>query len=106
MNRPRSSARSIASTLVPRTLTPCFSKTPLSASSVPQLRAVWPPKPRRTPSGFSFSMTPSTNSGVMGRKYALSPTNLGSVWMVATLGLTRTTSTPSSFSALIAWEPE
>ena len=68
LNSSLSSALSMASTLVPSTLTPCLSRTPLSESSTPQFRAVWPPKPRRMPSGPSFSMTCSTNSGVMGRK--------------------------------------
>jgi hypothetical protein len=53
---------------VPNTFTLNFFKIPLFESSIPQLRAVCPPKPRRIPSGFSFFITFSTNSGVTGRR--------------------------------------
>ena len=38
-------------------------------SSLPTLRAVWPPMDTKMESGLSFSMTLRTISGVMGRKY-------------------------------------
>ena len=68
--RPRKASLSsdmrIASRLVPRTRMPCFFRTPRSASSEHMFRAVCPPIPAKSPSGFSFSMIIVRNSGVSG----------------------------------------
>ena len=61
--RPRSSARSIASTLVPSSGTPAASRPAASFSGV------WPPNWTITPSGCSTSITASTSSSVSGSKY-------------------------------------
>ena len=93
------------STWVPRTLTPCFRRTPESSSWMPQFSAVCPPKPSSMASGASCSMTLVTDSRFTGTKW-MRPENCSLVWMVAMLGLTRTDSTPSSFRALRHWLPE
>mmetsp|Transcript_36794 Transcript_36794/g.49753 ORF Transcript_36794/g.49753 Transcript_36794/m.49753 type:complete len:272 (-) Transcript_36794:1415-2230(-) len=105
----RSSVAMIVSTEVPRTLTPYFSKMPVASSSTPQFSAVCPPMEMMIPSGFSRLMTSSTKSGVTGRKKTASapadppvPSAPTFVWTEAMLGFMRTTSLPSSFSALIA----
>ena len=53
----------------PSTLTLYFSKTPAWYNFTAQFKAVCPPKAAKMPSGFSRSMTLTTNSGVTGRKY-------------------------------------
>ena len=50
----------MAETGVPRTLTLCFSRMPVSSSLTPQFNAVCPPKLRKIASGFSFLMILST----------------------------------------------
>ncbi len=84
---------------------PCFLSTPVSSSLTPQLSAVCPPKLSAIASGFSFSITRSTNSGVTGTKYTPSA-RPQLVWFVAMFGLMRITFLPSSLNALIAWLPE
>mmetsp|Transcript_22120 Transcript_22120/g.71231 ORF Transcript_22120/g.71231 Transcript_22120/m.71231 type:complete len:282 (+) Transcript_22120:3052-3897(+) len=114
----RSSVATTASIWVPRTRTPYFSKMPFSWSSTPQFSAVWPPMDMRIASGFSRMITCSTNSGVTGIKNTWSAAPGSAlrsaavddastfVWTDAMFGFIRTTSTPSSFKALIAWAPE
>ena len=53
---------------VPKTSTLCFASIPFSNSSVPQFNAVCPPNANNIPSGFSFSITFSTKSVVIGKK--------------------------------------
>jgi hypothetical protein len=65
-NRSRSSARSIASALVPRI------GTPASVSATASLSGVWPPNCTITPHGFSRSQIASTSSSVSGSKYSRS----------------------------------
>ena len=60
--RPRSSARSIASTGVPSSFRPA------SSSSFARRSGVWPPNWTITPSGFSTSAIASTSSIVSGSK--------------------------------------
>mmetsp|Transcript_17368 Transcript_17368/g.33774 ORF Transcript_17368/g.33774 Transcript_17368/m.33774 type:complete len:209 (+) Transcript_17368:2794-3420(+) len=100
-NASRSSVASITGIWVPRTIQLCLSRIPDSLSWIPQLRAVWPPNCNRMPSGFSFSMTFSTFSGRIGRKYVRSAMP-ADVCTVAMLGLIKTTSMFSSFKALMA----
>ena len=64
--RSRSSARSMASGLVP------MMGTPASASAFASLSGVWPPSVTTTPSGFSTSTMSMTSSNVSGSKYSLS----------------------------------
>ena len=64
--RSRSSARSMASGLVP------MMGTPASASAFASLSGVWPPNVTTTPSGFSTSTMSMTSSNVSGSKYSLS----------------------------------
>ena len=52
--------------LAPISSTPYFSSTPASASAMAAFSAVWPPRVASSASGRSFSMTFSTNSGVIG----------------------------------------
>ncbi len=61
--RPRSSARSMASTLVPRI------GTPASCRPAASLSGVCPPNWTMTPSGCSISTIASTSSSVSGSKY-------------------------------------
>ena len=89
----------------PSTLTLYFSKTPAWYIFTAQFSAVCPPKAAKMPSGFSRSMTLTTNSGVTGRKYTRSAIP-ADVWTVAMLGLIKTDITPASLSALMAWLPE
>ena len=103
-NNSRSSVSTIALTGVPSTFILCFSNTPLLSSSTPQFNAVWPPNVSSIPSGFSFSITFSTYSGVIGRKYILSARSL-EVWIVAMFGLISTVLIFSSFRAFNACEP-
>ena len=65
-NSLRSSAIAIARASAPISSTPYFSSTPLSASAIATLSAVWPPIVGRSASGCSRSMISSTNSGVTG----------------------------------------
>ncbi len=95
----------MASIEAPISSTPYFSSTPVSASAVATLRAVWPPSVASSASGLSFSITFSTNSGVIGSMYVASA-NSGSVMIVAGLELTRTTRSPSVLSTRQAWVPE
>ena len=64
----RSSVLMMACTGVPSTFTPYLSRMPLRYSSMPQFRAVWPPKESMMESGLSFWITFSVNSAVTGRK--------------------------------------
>ncbi len=66
LNDSRFSPRWIASMLAPISSTPYLSSTPLSASDIAALSAVCPPRVASSASGRSFSMTFSTNSGVIG----------------------------------------
>ena len=65
-NCSRSSASWIARTSAPISSTPCSSSTPRSASSSATLSAVWPPMVGMSASGFSASMTRSTQLAVSG----------------------------------------
>ncbi len=85
--------------------TPYFSRIPCSASALARLSAVWPPMVGSTESGRSWAMIRSATSTVMGSMY-VRWANSGSVITVAGLLFKRTTSTPSSRSALVAWVPE
>ena len=69
------------------------------------LSAVCPPIVGNNASGFSRSMTSSTNSGVTGSMYVRSAIS-GSVMIVAGFELMRITSYPSSRSAFVACVPE
>jgi hypothetical protein len=53
---------------VPKTLTLYFFKTPVSSNWIPQLRADWPPKVKRIPSGRSLWIMYSKYSGLIGKK--------------------------------------
>ena len=81
------------------------SSTPLAASAIAALSAVWPPRVASSASGRSFAITFSTNSGVIGSTYVASA-NSGSVMIVAGLELTRITRIPSSRSTRQACVPE
>ena len=94
LNDSRFSPRLIASMEAPISSTPYFSSTPLSSSAIAVLSAVWPPSVASSASGRSFSITFSTNSGVIGSTYVASA-NSGSVMIVAGLELTSTTRSPS-----------
>ncbi len=104
LNSSLSSVFMIASTEVPSTLTPYLSRTPSFASFTPVFKAVCPPKPRIMPSGLSFFIIFSMNSGVTGSRYTLSAISY-EVCIVATLGFTKRVSTPSSRMAFSAWDP-
>ena len=103
--RSRSSVSMIASTLVPSTWTPYSLSVPFRYSSVPQFRAVCPPKAKRMPSGRSFLMISVTKCALTGWKYTWSAIP-SEVWMVAMFGLTNTLLMPSSRRAFSACEPE
>ena len=103
--RSRSSVYMMASTEVPSTSTPYSFNVPLVYNSVPQFRAVCPPKASRMPSGRSFLMISVTKYGVTGKKYTWSAMP-SEVWMVAMLGLMSTERIPSSRKAFSACEPE
>ena len=62
----RFSPRSIASMEAPISSTPYFSRTPAASSAIAAFSAVCPPRVASSASGRSFSMTFSTNSGVIG----------------------------------------
>ena len=66
LKRPLSSAFSIASSPAPIISTPHSSRTPLRATWVATLRAVWPPRVARSASGRSLAMISLTTSGVIG----------------------------------------
>mmetsp|Transcript_44556 Transcript_44556/g.90013 ORF Transcript_44556/g.90013 Transcript_44556/m.90013 type:complete len:273 (+) Transcript_44556:2650-3468(+) len=108
-NISRSSVATITGIWVPNTRTLCFARSPFSKSFTPTLRAVCPPMDTRMESGFSFSITRRADSLVTGKKYTWSaqapPPSPCEVCTVAMFGLMSTTSIPSSFSALMAWEP-
>ena len=95
----------MASMLAPISSTPYLSRTPAASSATAQLRAVCPPSVASRASGRSFSMTFSTNSGVIGSTYVASA-NSGSVMIVAGLEFTRITRMPSARSTRHAWVPE
>ncbi len=105
LNRSRSSALLIASTLAPMSCTSNSSRTPRSLRATAMLSAVCPPIVGSRASGLSRSIIFATNSGINGSIYVLSA-NSGSVMMVAGFELTRMTRYPSSFSALQACVPE
>jgi hypothetical protein len=65
-NSLRSSAMRMARAFAPISSTPCRASTPVSCSSSATFSAVCPPIVGRMASGFSFSITRSTHSGVMG----------------------------------------
>ena len=104
-NSARSSATLIARSLAPMRATLCRASTPRSDRASATLSAVCPPMVGSTASGFSRSITSSTNSGVTGSMYVRSA-NSGSVMIVAGFEFTRTTSNPSSRSAFAACVPE
>ena len=66
LNDSRFSPRWIASTDAPISSTPYFSRTPLSCRAIAAFSAVWPPSVASSAFGRSFSITFSTNSGVIG----------------------------------------
>lgn len=53
---------------VPKTTTPYFLKIPYSSNSHPKFKAVYPPKPKKTPSGRSFLIIASKDSTFKGDK--------------------------------------
>ena len=73
------------------TVTPWRASTPRSASFMATFSAVCPPIVGSSASGFSRSMTSSTNSGVTGSMYVRCAIS-GSVMIVAGLEFTRITS--------------
>jgi hypothetical protein len=105
LNSRRSSAIAIARAVAPISSTPQRSSAPELARAIATFSAVWPPIVGRSASGRSRSMINSTTSGVTGSMYVRSASS-GSVMIVAGLELTRTTSYPSSRSALVACVPE
>ena len=68
LNSWRSSALSMASTLVPISFTPWASRKPSLSSCMAMVRPVWPPSPASMLSGFSFSMMRLTVSTVSGSR--------------------------------------
>ena len=66
LNSSRSSAVAIASGRAPITSTPNRSNTPVPASAMVRLRAVWPPSVGNNASGRSRSMIASTTAGSSG----------------------------------------
>ena len=104
LNAWRSSALKIVSAVVPISLTPCPFKNPDSSSSIPRFNPACPPKVGSMLSGFSFLIISSRTDALSGSIYTSSAISL-SVIIVAGLELTRTTSTPSSFSDLQACVP-
>ncbi len=94
----------IASSGVPSRRTLWRSRTPASDSAIARLSAVCPPRPARSPSGFSRAMTASIAGTVSGSRYTASAT-VGSVMIVAGFELTRIVRTPSARSARHAWVP-
>lgn len=66
LNDSRFSPRWIASTDAPISSTPYFSRTPFSCRAMAAFSAVWPPRVASRTFGRSFSITFSTNSGVIG----------------------------------------
>ncbi len=93
--RSRSSARSIASTEVPRT------GAPSSSSPRARFRGVCPPSWTITPLGCSRWRISSTSSSVSGSKYSLSETSK-SVDTVSGFEFTMIVSNPASRSASAA----
>ena len=89
-NASRFSAFSMAARSAPIILTPYFSSTPLSASTMAVLSAVCPPMVGSSASGRSAAITASTNSGVIGSTYTASAVS-GSVMMVAGFELIKIT---------------
>ena len=104
LNSSLSSALSMASTGEPRSLTLYLSRTPAFLSCMAMVRPVWPPRPARSPSGFSFAMIRSTVSAFNGSRYISSARSL-SVMIVAGLEFTSTTLMPSSLKTRHAWAP-
>jgi hypothetical protein len=95
-NRSRSSARSIASTEVPRMFTPAAS------SPAARFSGVWPPNCTITPRGCSRWTISRTSSRVSGSKYSRSETSK-SVETVSGFEFTMIVSYPASRSARTAW---
>ena len=104
LNSSRSSVSITVWIGVPSTCTPRRARSPLSYSAMPTFSAVCPPIDTSRQSGCSLSSTRFTNSVVTGRKYTLFA-RFFDVCTVAMFGFISTTSSPSSFSALIACEP-
>jgi hypothetical protein len=91
--------------LAPISSTPYFSRIPASSSEMAALRAVCPPRVGRTASGRSMRMISSSEALVIGSMYVASAKS-GSVMIVAGLGFTRMTRTPSARRTRHAWVPE